>query len=311
MSVVDAPDAAGAAPAPARLAHRFEAALVRASMAWARSRPWPACHAIGERLGALAHVLRIRRAVAAAQLAAALPGTGRAERHAILAAHYRELGRVWTEYAWMPELVRMPDDTAFGTVRGVEHLERLRGRGVILLTGHFGPFELLGARLGRLNPVDFVVKPQSNPLVEAMLRRTREACGVGTIPLGASVRGALRALRAGRWVAMLADQDARRHGVFVPFFGRPASTPVGPARLSIATGAPIVMGFAERRPDGRLDLEVLPPMRARDPRAPDAALELTARHTAALEARVRERPEMWFWLHRRWKTAPPADGGAS
>jgi len=309
VSVIGTSATAAAARRAPRTGHRVEAALVRASLVWARSRRWPECHAIGVRLGAVAHALRIRRRVAAAQLAAAFPGKSAREREAILAAHYRELGRVWTEYAWMSELVRMPDDAGFGAVRGGEHLEGLRGRGVILLTGHFGPFELLGARLSRLNPVDFVVKPLSNPLVEAMLEAVRESCGVGTIPLGASLRGALRALRAGRWVAMLADQDARRHGVFVPFMGRPASTPVGPARLSIATGAPIVMGFAERRDDGRLDLEVLPPMTAADPAAPDAALELTARHTAALEARVRRRPELWFWLHRRWKTAPPVERG--
>jgi len=300
---------AGGQQPPERFGHRLEDVLVGASVAWARSKPWPQCHAIGEALGDLAHALRLRRGVAERQLAFALPELGAAARGAILAGHYRELGRVWTEYAWMPELVRMPDGLAFGTVRGVEHLERLRGRGLILLTGHFGPFELMGARLGRLNPVDFVVKPMSNPRVEARVARNREACGVGTIPIGASVRGAMRALRAGRWVAMLADQDARRHGVFVPFMGRPASTPAGPARLSIATGAPIVMGFVERRHDGRLDLEVLPPMTARDPRAPDAVTELTARHTAALEARVRRRPEQWFWLHRRWKTAPPPTEG--
>ncbi len=292
-------------------AHRAEALLVRASIAWARSRPWPGCHAIGEAIGDLAHALRLRRRVAAAQIAAAFPELGEEARAAILAAHYRELGRVWTEYAWMPELLREPGERVVRRVRGIGHLEALRGRGAILLTGHFGPFELLGAWLGRLNPVDFVVKPLSNPYVEAMLRANREGAGVGTIPLGMSLRGTLRALRAGRWVAMLADQDARRHGVFVPFMGRPASTPVGPARLSIAADVPIVMGFAERRTDGRLELEILAPLRARDPHAEDAALELTARHTACLEARVRRRPEQWFWLHRRWKTAPPPGEGSA
>jgi KDO2-lipid IV(A) lauroyltransferase len=300
-----------APPRPARLGHRLEAALVRAGIAWARSSPWPRCHAIGERLGELAHGLRLRRAVASAQLAAAFPERAALEREAILAAHYRELGRVWTEYAWMPELLRRPAGEVVAAPRGIEHLEALRGRGVILLTGHYGNFELLGAWLGRLNPVDFVVKPLSNPRVEAMLQARRRAAGVGTIPLGMSLRAVSRALRDGRWVAMLADQDARRHGVFVPFLGRPASTPVGPARLSIASGAPIVMGFCERCADGRIELDVMPPMTARDPRAADAALELTARHTARLEERVRRRPEMWFWLHRRWKTAPPSTGGGA
>jgi KDO2-lipid IV(A) lauroyltransferase len=287
------------------LSHRLEAGLVRASMAWARSRPWPRCHAIGERIGDAARGLGLRRKVAASQIAAAFPERDAEARDAILAGHYRELGRVWTEYAWMPELLRRPPGEVVVDIPGVEHLEALRGRGAMLLTGHYGPFELLGAYLARINPVDFIVKPLSNPHVEAMLQSTRASAGVGAIPLGMSLRGAMRALRAGRWVAMLADQDARRHGVFVPFMGRPASTPVGPARLSIAAGVPIVMGFCQRREDGRLDLEVPPPLVAHDPRAPDAALELTARHTACLEARVRQRPELWFWLHRRWKTTPP------
>jgi Kdo2-lipid IVA lauroyltransferase/acyltransferase len=111
-------------------------------------------------------------------------------------------------------------------------------------------------------------------------------------------------LRANRWVAMLADQDARRQGVFVPFLGHPASTAIGPARLALATGAPIVMGFDTRRDDGRHEIDVEPALEVDDPRAPDAAERLTALHVAMLERWVRRCPEMWFWLHRRWKTAP-------
>jgi KDO2-lipid IV(A) lauroyltransferase len=119
------------------------------------------------------------------------------------------------------------------------------------------------------------------------------------------MRGAFAALRANRWVAMLADQDARRHGVFVPFFGRSASTPVGPAALALRAGAPIIMGFDRRLPDGRHRLVIEPPLEIENPEASDAALRLTAAHTARLEARVREQPPLWFWLHRRWKTSPP------
>src|SRR5262249_26371726 len=134
-------------------------------------------------------------------------------------------------------------------------------------------------------------------------------------------------LRAGRWVAMVGDQDARRQGVFVPFLGRPASTALGPARIALATGVPIIMGFVMRQPDGRMVLEIEPPLEIANPGAPDAAQRLTAPHPARLEARVRARPEMWFWLHRRWKTKPftaadrparseaaaraPGDGGAT
>jgi Kdo2-lipid IVA lauroyltransferase/acyltransferase len=117
-------------------------------------------------------------------------------------------------------------------------------------------------------------------------------------------------LRAGGWVCMLADQDARGAGVFVPFFGRPASTPAGPARIALKAGAPIVMGFVTRRADGRLALDLEPALERPAADDPDPVRTLTARHTAQLERRVRMRPEQWFWLHRRWKTRPPAEAAA-
>jgi len=97
--------------------------------------------------------------------------------------------------------------------------------------------------------------------------------------------------------------------VFVPFFGQMASTPAGPAWLSLASGAPIVFGTCLRGPDGRYEGRFRPPLvptgDADDPRAVE---ELTARHTAMLESAIRERPESWFWLHRRWKTTPRVPG---
>ena len=125
------------------------------------------------------------------------------------------------------------------------------GRGAILMSGHYGNFELLGAFLGQTNPVDFVVRPLSNAGVESLIDRERERAGVGRIPASVGARRIYEALRANHWVAMLADQDARRAGVFVPFMGRLASTPVGPARIALATGAPVIMGFITRRADGR------------------------------------------------------------
>jgi KDO2-lipid IV(A) lauroyltransferase len=195
-------------------------------------------------------------------------------------------------------------------VSGEQHLREAAGltRGVVMLTGHFGNFELGGAWLSGVRPVDFVVKPMSNPRVQAWITGVRERAGVGQIPLGAGIRAVYAALDAGRWVAILADQDAHEAGVFVPFFGRPASTPRGPAEISVRRGVPILMGFCERRPDGGHDLTLLPLLW---PRADveDPVTELTARHVAALEARIRARPDHWFWLHRRWKTPPPGGTG--
>jgi KDO2-lipid IV(A) lauroyltransferase len=292
--------------------HALEAALVRVLIAGVRALPWHASLEAGAALGDMAHLLGVRRRVAEENLARAFPERSAGARAAILRTHYRELGRVVAEYARLGVLARAPAGDVLADVRGLEHLERALagGRGAILLSGHVGNIELYGAFLAQRHPVDFVVRPLSNPRVEALLSRQRAAAGVGEISAAIGTRQAYRALRQNRWVAMLADQDARQHGVFVPFMGTPASTALGPARIALATGAPIVTGFGFRRPDGRHELEIGPPLAddpgAGDPAAPGAAERLTALHVARLERWVRARPESWFWLHRRWKTPPPS-----
>jgi len=287
-------------------AHALESLLVSAAFASLDRLSWPAALRSGAALGDAAHALGIRREVARRNLALAFPERSAAERDALLARHYRELGRVAAEYGRMPRLVAAADGEVVAGVEGLEPLRALAGRGLMLLTGHYGNFELLGAWLGRINPVDFLVQPLSNPAVEARIERLRGAAGVGTISTRGGVKQVFKALRAGRWIALLADQDARGRGVFVPFFGRLASTPEGPARLSLQTGAPIVMGFPTRREDGRHHLVIEPPHWPEGGTDTESVRALTAWHTAKLEAQVRRAPEYWFWLHRRWKTSPPA-----
>lgn len=288
------------------VAHRLEALGFDALAGFARALPPDAARGAGAATGALAGALGIRHRVAEQNLALAFPERSVRERARILAGHYRELGRVAFEYARLAELAR--GDQAI-EVRGLDHLLAWRGRGAILMTGHFGPFELLGARVARLHPVAFVVRPLSNRLVDARVNALRAAAGVEVIDAG-DPRRIYETLRAGGWVCMLADQDARGAGVFVPFFGRAASTPAGPARIALRSGAPIVMGFATRRADGRLALDVEPALERPAAGDPDPVRTLTARHTALLEQRVRTRPEQWFWLHRRWKTRPPGEAAA-
>jgi KDO2-lipid IV(A) lauroyltransferase len=287
--------------------HALETLLVRGLCAGITTLSWKRALVAGAALGDGLRQIGLRREVARGNLEMALPERGPAEREAILRAHYRELGRVAAEYARLGSLARRPLGEIVAETRGLEHLLAARdlGRGVILMSGHYGNFELLGAFLGQINPVDIVVRPLKNAGVEALIDRERARAGVGRIPAGMGVRRIYEALRANHWVPMLADQDARRAGVFVPFMGRLASTPVGPARIALATGAPVIMGFVTRRADGRLELDIEPPLAIPDPDHPDAAQRLTAAHTARLEYWVRQRPEMWFWLHRRWKTLPP------
>jgi KDO2-lipid IV(A) lauroyltransferase len=290
-------------------AHRLESWLVGGLAAGLGALSWRRALAAGAALGEAAGRFGLRRRVAEANLAIAFPDRPVSERAAILAEHYRELGRVAAEYPRLGALVHAADGEVVAEARGLEHLEEAAalGRGVILLTGHYGNFEMLGAWLGKLNPVDFVVKGLSNPDVERQVGAWRAAAGVGSIGIGSGVRRVFAALKGKRWVAMLADQDARRAGLFVPFFGRPTSTPAGPAAIALRSGAPIVMGFPRRLPDGRHVLDVMAPLTGANLDGEAAVRELTARHTACLEAWVRKQPAQWFWLHRRWKTPPPTE----
>ena len=292
------------------VSHALEAFGVESLDRLARAIGWRRSLALGAALGATLGAAGLRRRVARENLARVFPSLPVAEREAILARHYRELGRVALEYPLIPRLAAAPDGEVIA-VRGFEHIEGAlaRGRGAIFLSGHFGNFELGAAWLARRCPIDLVVKPLSNARVEAWLSGLRRRAGFGLIRTDAGVREVFASLRAGRAIAMLADQDARRHGVFVPFLGVPASTPVGPARVALATGAPIVTGFVTRRADGRHELDIEPPL-VEEGRDAAAALRLTARHTDRLTAWVRKHPESWFWLHRRWKTAPPAGADA-
>lgn len=291
-----------------RAGDRAVSLLAAGAMAGLRALSWGGARAAGGSLGDGVCGLGLRRRVAQENLSLAFPQWSAAERERVLREHYRELGRVVAEYAHLDRLARAPLGEVFVETSGLEVLEALRGRGAILLSGHYSNFELMGAMLARLNPVDFLVKPLSNAGVEKFIAGRRAEAGVGCISTSDGTRSVYQALAAGRWVAILGDQDARQRGLFVPFLGRSASTAAGPARMSLKTGAPIVMGFAVRRPDGRFDLRVQGPIELAEPEAPDAVLRLTSRHVAVLEAQVRARPELWFWLHRRWKTRPPAGG---
>jgi len=277
----------------------------------ARALPYGAALACGRAAGRAALAFGIRRAVVLENLARAYPEWNEGQVRDTTRRTYEIWGQV------LVDLLRAPDlgaagarQAVFASIEGMESVEGAAadGRGVILLSAHFGVFELIGAAVAaRGHAVDFLVQPQSNPWVDRWLERARQRLGVGVIRRGAETREVLRALHANRCVALAADQDARGRGVFVEFLGRPASTPIGPAALSLRTGAPIVMGFVVRGADGRHQAYIEPPIRTQPTGDRDQdVLDLTRRHVGVLERWVRQYPEHWYWFHRRWKTVPPA-----
>ena len=182
-------------------------------------------------------------------------------------------------------------------------------RGAILLTQHFGLFEVSNPWLLRefgYRPVGAAAKRGS---ATELLVEMRRDMGGDTIEQG-SAHELMKFLKAGGVSAMLMDQDIRGvNGVFVPFFGHPAHTPIGPATFAVRLGIPLVLFRVEWTSLTRHRLTLGPVLRPRDDLPRDeAVVELTARATAAGEAIIRARPEHWLWMHERWRTRPSGNG---
>lgn len=193
-------------------------------------------------------------------------------------------------------------------LEGLHHLEDVmasHGRALIL-TAHLGNWELLpiASRLTGY-PLAIVVRPLDSPWLDALADGLRRKSGVELIQKRGALRSVLRALGGGRMVGILLDQNAaRREGVFVPFFGRPASTSKSLALLAVRTGAPVIPIFIRRDAAGGHRVMIEPPLPVPAGGGEDAVAELTRRCTEAIEAAIREAPEQWLWIHRRWRTRP-------
>lgn len=178
-------------------------------------------------------------------------------------------------------------------------------RGFILLSGHFGAWELIvqGVRAHIGRPLATIVQAQRNRRIDAVIDGIRCQFGNTTVRMGpSSARELLKILHGGGIVAALADQSAARESIYVPFFGRPVAAHRGIAALSLRTGAPILMLFLLRSSDGCYDVRFEEVPSADLPGSTEEnVLELTRRHTAVLERYVRNHPDHWLWMHKRWK----------
>ena len=273
--------------------------------------PAPLALGAGRRLGELAAVaLRGRHRVALANLALAFPDLAVADRRRLARRAWQHLGMTVVELA---RLLGRPLEATLGelTVDGLDHLRPVmaeHGR-ALMLTAHLGNWEYLAAT-PRLTgyPGAIVVRALDSPALDDLAAATRRKTGIALIDKRGALRPVLEALRRGGLVGILLDQNTtRREGVFVPFFGRPASTSRSLALLALRTATPIVPIFIRREGFGRHRVTIeppLPPPTAHD--LEEAVLDLTARCTEAIEAAIRRAPEQWLWSHDRWRTRPPA-----
>jgi KDO2-lipid IV(A) lauroyltransferase len=264
---------------------------------------------LGRRVGDLAYILLSRRRrIALANIARAFPALPATDRRRLARRASQHLGMTMVE---LPRLLAAPLDATLARIEleGVEHLDdamRAHGR-VLILTAHLGNWEILCAA-HRLTPygLSVVVRALDAPWLDMVAARLRRRTGVELIDKRGALRAVLDALRRGRMVGILMDQNAaRREGVFVNFFGHPASTSRSIALLAVRTGAPVVPVFAYRSARGGHRVVIRPtlgPPTSNDAEA--AIVELTARCTTEIERAIRETPEQWLWSHDRWRTRP-------
>jgi Kdo2-lipid IVA lauroyltransferase/acyltransferase len=293
------------------LRHRFEHLAVAAVIGVLRLLPMRAVLAAGTVLGRAFHALDGgHRRLAIGNLQAAFPLQSR-QQSAVIARrmfeHFGQLLMVLLKFSTLGP----PDMLAHVEFEGEERVRaaHAQGRGVLLVTGHFGFWEINALVHSLvLQPISVLARPLDNPILHQLLEQVRTSTGNSVIYRRGAIRRVLRALAANQAVAVLIDQHMQSaDAVYVDFFNRPAATTSALAALALKTGAPVVPVFALPLPGGRFRMVYEHPVTPPAPDSPDAIREFTQRCTDVLEMYVRRYPERWLWMHRRWRDVPAGE----
>ncbi len=276
-----------------------------ARMPRARAMRWGA--SLGRLLGS---VLRLRRREVVQTIARCFPDRSAAEIRAIADGMYRNFGLLLVEVlrfgaadrGRLRELVELDGENCLPQVLA-------QGRGALVLTAHIGNFELLCTMAPLFGvPLTVITKTIKPAALNRHWEQARRRLGVKTLPPRNSYRACRQVLKNNEVLGFVLDQNMKRkHGIFVDFFGRPACTSPGLAFLSARSQAPVVPVFMLRRPDGRHRVKLFPPLPPPADCEPETIREATQNYTRVIEDVIRNYPEQWTWLHRRWRTQPPEE----
>jgi len=294
--------------------HRLEYLAVKTLLGIVSVMPDALVRASGSVLGFAFHTFdRVHRRVAERNLAVAFPARSEAERHAIARGAFTHFGRL------LFELLKFSTRSDADMLDGVEFEgeERARhayaqGKGVLFFTGHFGFWELHAiAHARRIEPIGVLARALDNQPLNELLESIRQKTGNTVIYRQGTIRRVLRMLHAGHGVALLIDQHiSSRDAIYVDFFERPAATTSALAALALRTGAPVVPVFALPVGPGRYRMIYEHPVEPPRGETEEAVREFTQRCTDVLEMYVRRHPDLWLWMHRRWRETGPALDGA-
>jgi KDO2-lipid IV(A) lauroyltransferase len=291
-----------------KLAHRLEYAALRILYFFANILPEWLVHLIADALSYLAfYVLRFRRQVTLNNIEIAFPEIGDKAKNDLAAASYRHFSRVFINFirlsTWSKELVlkrvKITDEDVLE-----EFLSNKRGR--IFMSGHFGDWELLFRVIALKTKMGVVAKMQNNPLSNRFIVGVRNKLDEEVLPTKQTMDLGIDWLKNGYALAMVGDQDARHHGIFVPFFNKPASTYVGAAVLARKTQSDIYFMSLISTGRNAYQMRMQKLFNWEDAQTDKFVEKAIRKYTQVLEEEVRQYPAQYFWMHKRWKTQPPA-----
>jgi Kdo2-lipid IVA lauroyltransferase/acyltransferase len=291
---------------------------VKLLLRWLAALSQPARVRLGRVIGAfIFHVLRIRRDLGDKQIAMCFPEWTTEQRRRVLKGAYQSLATTVIEGGLLLELSRAGPRNELPPVfshEGFENFERARqkGKGTLVVTAHIGNWELIGVVYALLGiKLHIVARDIKNPRLNRLWIDLRQSSGLEQISAKrrqGGLKQMLMALKKNETVAIVLDQNmSADKGVFVEFFGKPACTLDLVAVLAKRTGAAVVPAFTFRKPDGTHHAVIHPPLEWEDVGNGESHADVvhnTQRYTRLIEAAVREHPDQWLWLHRRWKVQP-------
>jgi KDO2-lipid IV(A) lauroyltransferase len=296
-----------------RLRAWTECAALALPWALLRALPFERAVRMGAAMGQAVSVFDLHNcSIARRNLEIAFAAISESERGRILHATYRNFGRMIAEWVHFFELDRANIERYVAYERREfwdDAIQRSDGRGIVVLTGHFGNFELLSlAHSIYGNRVAIVQRPNRNPVLDNAVAARRQRFGNRTVAHKGAAREVIRLLRNDWMVAVPLDLDTR-HGVFVDFFGMPAATSAALARIAMATGAPVLPAFMVREgqtPRHRITFLPVIELHSTGDRRECVGAN-TQSFTSVIEAMIRLHPDHWNWIHRRWKTRPDGE----
>ncbi len=285
--------------------------VIKIMIAWAMRLSFERALAWGKRLGWwIGTVVRYRRSEVLETLRGCFPEKSATECAVLADGMYENLGQTIMETLrfdaldreWMARHVELQ---GLAIIR-----EALAGgKGAIILSAHLGNFQLPGMIAGFLGlPITNITKSVKPEALNEHWQRVRKRFDLKTVDRRGSFRACLTTLKSNQLLGFLLDQNMKlREGIFVEFFGRQACTTPGMALLSVMTGSPVIPVFCWRHPDGNYRIEILPAIPPPPDREPATIRRATQGYTAIVESAIRRHPDQWIWIHRRWRTRPPAE----